>query len=170
MPTQEFEAKVLAAIDQMRAESELAAKGMGVSAIDQFLAATQDADRHTRHVASQPGMSQFPATYEWALRVIARASTVLGASVEACPHWDDVYNSGYQPGFMFLTQKFVSCVPCVRLYSVLHTPPLGEDDRCDWCGDRGVKMFTSHVCRVGPMTVVGDACDVCTEQLRVLES
>ncbi|MGH9001512.1 MAG: hypothetical protein ACRDYV_00120 [Acidimicrobiia bacterium] len=76
-----------------------------------------------------------------------------------CPH---LRRAAPQPAWARLALHRLDCSRC--LHTRRHPPP-GEDDRCDWCGGRGVEVFTSVAFQRGPMLVLGDACDACAAQL-----
>lgn len=54
---------------------------------------------------------------------------------------------------------------CFRCAETVRRPPTGEDDRCDWCGKRGVTMFKPVGIQRGPVLAIGDACYECADHL-----
>jgi hypothetical protein len=54
---------------------------------------------------------------------------------------------------------------CRRCTATMVRPPDGEDDRCDWCGRRGVATFWPVTYTSGTMLVCGDACRDCAAEL-----
>lgn len=70
-----------------------------------------------------------------------------------------------RPLFAFLTARMVVCQRCT---SMVPREPAGlYDDSCDYCRRTGLKFFTPHMTMLGSMTVVGEACDDCTEVMRL---
>lgn len=54
---------------------------------------------------------------------------------------------------------------CVKCLQTVVKPPVDEDDRCDWCGIRGVETFYPKSVQLGHLIVTGDACKDCHEHL-----
>jgi len=63
-----------------------------------------------------------------------------------------------QPALAALPLRRVDCRRCA---GTKRNPPADEDDRCDWCGARGVVDFTPIIVQYGPLLAAGDACDAC---------
>lgn len=89
----------------------------------------------------------------------ARMLVALG-SLRACPH---LRNEGPQPAWGRLPLHRLDCARCIR---TVRKPPAGEDDRCDWCGARGVEIFKPFAIQQGPLVLIGDACPTCAEALQ----
>jgi hypothetical protein len=101
----------------------------------------------------------------WVDQAPPRTVAYLKAAIDA----EDILYCNHvhapQPLFAFLTPRMVVCRACMRY--VPRTPPDPSDDSCDYCRRTGVKQFTPHLTVVGSITVSGEACDDCTEALRI---
>lgn len=58
------------------------------------------------------------------------------------------------------------CTDCLNAELVEPEPPPEDADRCDWCGAKGVVIFTPHYIQQGPAIVLGNACDDCNKAIR----
>jgi hypothetical protein len=87
-------------------------------------------------------------------------AALLGCTA-VCSH---LKRGGPQPAFARLPLRRVDCRQCVR---TLRRPPVGEDDRCDICGARGIAIFHPFAVRQGPALIVGDACRACADVLGI---
>ncbi len=90
---------------------------------------------------------------------IARIVAATG-DADACSHLRT--GAGPQPMVARLALHRVDCHRCAV---TVRRAPTDEDDRCDWCGARGVVMFTPAIITAGAVTAVGDACDDCADLL-----
>jgi hypothetical protein len=66
-----------------------------------------------------------------------------------------------QPQQPIIARLALHRVDCGRCFATHRRPPIGEDDRCDFCGSRGNTMFTGITNTLANLTVIGDACDDC---------
>jgi hypothetical protein len=93
---------------------------------------------------------------EAAARVLA---ATIGEAHTICSH---LRRGGPQIALLRLPLHDLVCRKCSR---TLRLPPPDEDDRCDWCGARGVELFTPFTVSHGPILAIGDACDDCATAL-----
>lgn len=159
----DFEARVS---DLLRRGASVEWPQFDVAELDQMDAATSETVGLMRRVvhAASPDLGElhaFNASQAARLELVIRATLALRGST-ACSH---LRKSGPQPAFASLPLHRVDCLRCAR---TLRKPPGDEDDRCDWCGDRGVEVFTAWGFHLGPIFIGGDACDSCVASLRRL--
>jgi hypothetical protein len=103
-------------------------------------------DRQWRTVTGDRG----PRLDEATARLIAAISTF-----QFCSHLRRI------PGQPTVARMPLRRVDCHRCISTHVNPPPNEDDRCDWCGKRGVVEFWPMSISIGYMQAVGDACGDC---------
>lgn len=131
------------------------------SELDQLLAASGEARtamRDMQHVLADlaPDRTWSPMRSSDAGEEIAARVMVAMSFVEhVCPH---LRSGGPQPAFVKLALHRIDCARCG---GTVRRPPADEDDRCDWCGGRGVERFQPLVMQGGPLVVMGDACGDC---------
>lgn len=94
--------------------------------------------------------------------VAARCFAVL-TELTRCPHLE---RGGPQPAWGRLALHRIDCGRCM---ATLRLPPADESDRCDWCGRRGVVVFSAVVIQTGPAVLFGDACGECGAALHWFE-
>lgn len=97
------------------------------------------------------GITERRIQVEWAARVLLALS---GSSY--CEH----LRAGPRPATARLALHQVDCQQCLAIPA---SAPADEDDRCDWCGARGVKLFQPIASNLAVLLVVGDACETCIE-------
>jgi hypothetical protein len=81
------------------------------------------------------------------------------AAFRVCAH---LRHTPAQPAIVRLAIRRIDCHRCTATHV---NPPAGEDDRCDWCGQRGVTTFWPVSYTLGVWLVGGDACRACAEAL-----
>jgi hypothetical protein len=91
------------------------------------------------------------------LEVAARTMVAL-MDCRPCPHLHSP-----QPVFVCLPLHRADCRRCAL--EATPPPPADEDDRCDWCGRRGVATFRAITYKLGAILIGGDACPECTRAL-----
>jgi len=87
---------------------------------------------------------------------------VLGCTTYCC----HLRRGGPQPAFVRLPLRRADCGRCVQ---TLRRTPIGEDDRCDLCGARGVVTFHPFAVRHGPALIAGDVCPICADVLGIVQ-
>jgi hypothetical protein len=97
----------------------------------------------------------FPDRLTQARRLLAM---LLGCP-QRCPH---LRQGGPQPALARLALRRADCLACA---ATVPAPPAADHDRCDGCGQRGVRWFTPLVACRGPLLVVGDVCATCAAAL-----
>lgn len=138
--------------------------------VDQVVAATVEAHDHS-HVFADVLRAVDP-DHRWLFTPNCAGSTSFPDEVEArivaavagcsgrCPH---LVASGPQPVWARLAHRRIDCARCCQ---TIRRPPVGDDDRCDWCAARGVTAFYVVMFQNGPLCVFGDACPECASVFR----
>lgn len=144
-----------------------AAASPPVHLLDQLRAASRDARGFTERLSDALSAQ---ATEKWSTHLgrpgeeapdeVAARVLVAFAGLRLCPH---LKGKGPQPACARLALHRLDCGRCLL---TVRKPPAGEDDRCDWCGGRGVEVFQPIVIQMGPAIVIGDACEPCASALR----
>lgn len=108
------------------------------------------------HLTTVYGAAAIRHARELAARTLAAME--LG-NATPCPHLEGVL---VPPGLVYvlLSYRRLACEGCMQ--ALLATgPDPADDDRCDWCGTRGVTWFHPVLAPLGPCVVSGAACRSC---------
>lgn len=159
------ESRVAAVVAALHAWDRPPPPGM----LDQLGAASRDAFGMFTRIAGSLAESD-PRWPRPASSTTDPAATVEGlarvlVAVESARWCSHLRTGGPQPAVARLTLRRVDCRRCV--HTVRKAPP-DEDDRCDYCGDRGVTRFWPVVLDVGLIVAAGDACETCGTALRAV--
>jgi len=132
--------------------------------VDQIRAAASEAEDTARRIGEalrrlEPERWSALQSDRAGAEILARVLVAMESMDTTCPH---LRQAGPQPAFVRLPLHRIDCARCS---STVRRPPVDEDDRCDWCGTRGVVEFTPIVMQHGPLVVLGDACPGCAEVL-----
>lgn len=134
---------------------------------DQLQAATRDTDRRMRQMPAlltaldpERGWHR-QETWPTSPHADEQGARTLAAIMDFryCPH---LRRTMAQPTYARMRLRRLDCARCVR--TVVH-PPADEDDRCDWCGERGVTTFAALSYQWSVLLVVGNACADCAAAL-----
>jgi hypothetical protein len=140
----------------------------GPAALDQLAAAARDARRLLRagavvaaavNAGGRPwSLREGPAGSTHGLDALARTLVAVDGFTY-CAH---LRRTPAQPAVARMPLRRVDCGRCLHTF---RRPPADEADRCDWCGARGVELFTPVAIGLGPLVAAGDACDDCAAAL-----
>lgn len=135
--------------------------------LDQALAATDDTTRVFETTAAlltrlDPATSWRRTERDGTQYRVAVLAAILGCA--PCPH---LRHEGPQPAIAALAHRRLTCHRCT---GTRRNPPPGEDDRCDFCGERGIRIFTAAAIQCGTILAVGDACHTCRLRLQLEEA
>jgi hypothetical protein len=127
---------------------------------DQLEAASRESRRLMESAAPvlqliDPGRGWQTGTPSPDRETVAAVALTAVAGSTPCAH---LRRAGPQPAFARLPLRRIDCRRCAAAWI---TAPAADGDRCDWCGTRGVTRFTPIWLTMGPLTVMGDACDGC---------
>lgn len=133
--------------------------------LDQLGAATKEAHHqvHMLGAALQWDSHYGDGSVERVPEEVAARMVVALKGLRVCPH---LRRGGPQPAWARLVVHRVDCARCTK---TIYRPPADEDDRCDWCGARGIEVFVPLALQSGPLVVLGDACDACSVALKWFE-
>jgi hypothetical protein len=135
--------------------------------VDQLDAASRETRRlHDRLVSVLPALEP---DRSWRQRLDAAPSdetrayllAALLGCVNLCVH---LRRGGPRPAIVRLPLGRVDCGRCSQ---TMHSPPPGDDDRCDVCTAHGVTLFHPFAVRQGPLLLAGDACGDCADVLGI---
>lgn len=87
-----------------------------------------------------------------------RQSAHIAAAILGCTPCHHLRTGGPRPSIAALALHRIVCFRCAHTF---RKPPAEEDDRCDWCGARGIETFHAFGVWAGPVLVIGDACHDC---------
>lgn len=134
---------------------------------DQIQAASRDTDRRMRRMPALLTVLEperdWHACETWPTSPHADelGARTLAAVVDFrfCPH---LRRTLAQPTYARMALRRLDCERCVHTVA---NPPTDEDDRCDWCGERGVRFFVPVGYQWSMLLVLGNACVDCAAAL-----
>lgn len=91
--------------------------------------------------------------------MVRTMAALADPSTRHCEH----VRGGAQP-IAALGFRAVLCPVCVNT-ALDAGPDPNDDDRCDWCGRRRVRLFTPIAATGGPLLIFGNACPSCARVL-----
>jgi len=160
-----FEERLVAARELVNAVRTGQVPELPTYVIDQLRAAAAIAHQEFHQLATavrvvEPGRNWRESCADpnddpgWHTEMMARVVVAI-ADCRSCFH---IRKLGPRPAWAVLALRRVDCERCRHTF---RRPPADEDDRCDWCGTKGVEVFTPISFQYGPLVVLGDACDDC---------